>query len=296
MKKLVSIIIPTYKRPFKIVKRAIDSVKNQSYQNIEIIVVDDSPIDYPEIEKIKDYVNKNKNMIYIKNRTNLGGGKSRNKGIENANGVFVTFLDDDDVYLPLKIENQVNFMEKNEYDMSFTKMNIYNTNDKLVDVREYKNIPISNNSELLKYHLKYHMTGTPTFMYRIDSLKKIGGFDDVKMGQEFYLMLKTIKNDLKVGYMDKCDIKVYKHEGEAISKGTNKINGENNLFEMKKQYFDILDRKEIKFITFRHYIVLSVANLRNKHIIKSFGYLFLGFLYSPGNFALEGFNFIKKRK
>ena len=195
----VSVVIPTYKRPIEFVSRAIESLLDQTYENVEIICVDDSPIDYEQRSDIKKYFDSlnNSNIKYIQNDTNIGGALSRNVGIDNAEGDYITFLDDDDVYLPDKIEQQLHYMLENRCDLTFTKMLIYDNSDRIVDVREHS-IQSYDNEYLLKYHLCKHMTGTPTFMFKADKLKEIGGFDDAKCGQEFLLMLKAIERCLKI--------------------------------------------------------------------------------------------------
>ena len=172
-------------------------------------------------------------------------------------------------------------------DMSFSNMVMFNDAGIVVDMREYHDIPSFDNDGLLRYHLMRHMTGTPTFMYHAEKLREIGGFEDAKMGQEFYLMLKTIERGLKIGYMDDCDVIVYKHAGEAITNGKNKISGENNLFQFKKKYFGILSSKEIRFIKFRHYAVMVVAYLRNSMYISAVIATIQAFVSSPGDFAVQ---------
>ena len=106
----VSIVIITYNRP-ELLKKAKKSAFIQTYQNIEIIVVDDNS-DY-DLLKILDEFNDKINLI--KNKKNLGPSGSRNVGIEYCSGKYVTFLDDDDIFHPKKIERQINlFNKKNE--------------------------------------------------------------------------------------------------------------------------------------------------------------------------------------
>ena len=114
---LVSIIVPSYKRQRTLVERAILSLINQTYKNIEIILIDDNAdeklVEYRrELEDLSHEVI-DKRLIYFQNHNNLGGAGSRNVGIQLANGVYITFLDDDDIYLPEKVERQVEFMEDN---------------------------------------------------------------------------------------------------------------------------------------------------------------------------------------
>lgn len=100
---LISIIIPTYKRS-KLVRRAIDSVRNQTYQNTEILVVDDcSPDDTREsVTTIPD-----KRIRYIRHDINRGLPAVRNTGIRSSHGELIAFLDDDDEWTNDKLEKQL---------------------------------------------------------------------------------------------------------------------------------------------------------------------------------------------
>lgn len=293
---LVSVIIPTYKRSLFYVSRAVESVLNQTYPNVEIIVVDDSTDEYDGRKEIENYIeglNKHK-VIYCKNEKNLGGSLSRNRGIGLAKGEYITFLDDDDEYLPEKIEKQLEFMLENSYDLTFSDMIIYSADNKIIDYREYNDIPSFDNETLLHYHLAKHMTGTPTFMYKTEKLREIGCFEDVKMGQEFYLMLKSVQRGLSIGYIPECHVKIYKHPDGGISSGINKINGENKLYEFKKTFFDRLSKSEIRFISFRHYAVMVVAYKRNRMPFKMIGAGIAAFVSSPVDFTKEVGGFVIK--
>lgn len=296
MDEKVSVIIPTYKRS-EFLHRAIDSVLNQTYSNIEVVVVDDndpnSKYRLETEEKMKKY-SKNTNVIYIKNNKNLGGALARNEGIFKASGDYITFLDDDDIYLPEKIERQLKFMLENGFDMTFTDLKLYNTKGELIDYREYKEIEDFSNENLLKYHIMRHITGTPTFMYKKEKLFNMGGFNDSKVGQEFYLMLKTIENNLFIGYLINSDVVAYVHDGERISKGANKLNGERALFEFKKKYFNRFNLREKMFIRFRHHAVMAVTGYRSKMFFLFLGHSFLAVLSSPIDIIIEPVKHIKK--
>ncbi|MEL7570491.1 MAG: glycosyltransferase family 2 protein [Eubacteriaceae bacterium] len=301
--KKVSVIIPTYKRDARYLLRSIESIKNQTYKNIEIIVVDDNPDESEYRKKTMDFMQQfrdDKDVIYMLNPKNVGGALSRNNGIYAATGDYITFLDDDDEYLPEKIKKQLKFMIETDCDMSFTNLKLVNENKTVIDYREHHDLSYFDKTSLLRYHLTKQITGTPTFMYKTDKLKLIGGFDDVKMGQEYYLMVKTIENDLNIRYIDDCDVIAYRHSDGGISFGKNKINGENKLFEFKKKYFNILTNKEKRYIKFRHLVILSIGYKRNKNIIYMLKYGILAVITSPPDFFNETrrfiANLIKQRK
>ena len=291
----VSVIMPTYKRDRSFMETALESLLIQSYENLEIVIVDDSPADYELRSEVEEYIKsiEDKNIVYVKNKVNMGGALARNEGIKKATGKYITFLDDDDKYLPDKVLNQVQYMESGDYDMSLSNMLIYNTKGELIDVRKHEDISQYNNKELLVYHLKRHLTGTPTFMYKAEKLRKIGGFDHVKMGQEFVLMLKSIEHGLKIGYMkDTYDVVVLRH-GDSISTGKNKISGERELYERKKKYFDGFSLRDRMFIRMRHYAVLAVAYKRNGMILPFLFYCIVAFFSSPLDVLKEVVRYFK---
>ncbi len=294
----VTVIIPTYKRSVEFLSRAVKSVIDQTYKNIEIIVIDDSPSNYIERDNIKNYMDSivNQDIKYYQNEKNMGGSLARNRGIELATGEYISFLDDDDEYMPEKIEKQIKFMLYGGNDLSFSNMIMYNSSGIVVDFREYTDIPAFDNESLLHYHLMHHMTGTPTFMFKTNKLREIGGFEDAKMGQEFYLMLKSIEKGLSIGYIPECDVKVYKHEEGGITQGKNKIDGENRLYEFKKKYFSQLNKQETRFINFRHWAVMVVAFKRNSMYVQMIEAGIKAFFSSPSDFTTQVFGFLNRVK
>lgn len=102
---LVSVVLPTYDRPERL-RRAVESVRGQTYGNVELIVVDDcSPT--PAERELSDIEFEGFEVRYIRHAENRGANATRNKGIEAARGEFVAFLDDDDEWTPTKIKRQV---------------------------------------------------------------------------------------------------------------------------------------------------------------------------------------------
>ena len=102
---LVSVIITTCNGDYKLV-RAVDSVLMQTYNNIEIIVVDDNgngTASRIETEKMMEKFSNTERVIYLKHEQNKNGSAARNTGIRTAKGKYVAFLDDDDVFNPLII-------------------------------------------------------------------------------------------------------------------------------------------------------------------------------------------------
>ena len=189
---LVSVIVPTYKRDSSLV-RALESLENQTYKNIEVVVVNDCVEEawkeYVEntIQKFID--NGILKIVFIQNQVNLGSAKTRNVGIENASGKYITFLDDDDVYLPDKILNQVTKMQEQDADYSVTNLEQYDEDtNKFIEKRTRDYIDENQLDKLLVWHYMYHITCTDTFMFKKTYLLQIGSFSSIDVGDEFYLM------------------------------------------------------------------------------------------------------------
>jgi len=107
----VSVIITTYQQP-DFLSEAIESILTQTFNDLELIVVNDDPLGQ-ETEKIVLSYN-DPRIVYIKNEKNLKGAKSLNIGLRAAKGEYIAILDDDDAWISKdKLEKQINFLEKN---------------------------------------------------------------------------------------------------------------------------------------------------------------------------------------
>lgn len=117
---LISVILPTYNRA-NLIKRSAESVLNQTYKNLELIIVDDGSKDNTKeiIDSIKD-----NRIVYVK-QENQGASAARNKGIDFAKGEYIAFQDSDDAWLPNKLEKQITVLKQNNADVVFCKRFIY---------------------------------------------------------------------------------------------------------------------------------------------------------------------------
>ena len=118
-KSFVSIITPCYNAERTIVT-AIESVINQSFQNWEMLIIDDCSNDSsPEI--IKEYADRDHRIKYFQTNEKSGSPSlPRNIGIDNACGKYIAFLDADDIWLPNKLEQQIQFIENNDYSFIYS--------------------------------------------------------------------------------------------------------------------------------------------------------------------------------
>lgn len=252
--KKVSIIIPTYKRA-KYIKRAIKSILQQTYNNFEIIVVDDNNQDTKDRENMESLMQEykeNDKIIYIKHEKNRNGAAARNTGIAVAKGDYITFLDDDDYFLRDRLKILVNELEENkEYNAAFTGV-IFTKNKKIMKKLEAKN-PYSEEEALLKQEA-FFGTGSNMFL-RTEAVKQLEKFDETFLrNQDFefmvryfsknnkilavnkYLVVKTNDNVINIPNIDKT----LQIREKYLNKFNENIKKFNKTEIYRKNYLDIL--------------------------------------------------------
>ena len=195
-KNLISVIIPTYNRAH-LIKRSATSVLNQTYVNLELIIVDDGSTDNTEdvVKSIGD-----NRIIYIKQQ-NQGACAARNNGITHAQGDYIAFQDSDDVWHENKLEKQLNTLKQKNADMVVCGISAWITPRKKYDVYLiYKNTFLDD--EKWPYSI-----GTQTFFAKSRVFKQIQFDENVLRWQDFEILTRIQKtftiycsNDILVDY------------------------------------------------------------------------------------------------
>lgn len=201
-KPLVSVIIPTYNRA-NLIGRAIQSVLNQTYRNIEIIIVDDASNDNTEEIVTKFH---NINVVYIRHNCNKGGGAARNTGIKASNGQFIAFLDDDDEWLNDKLEKQVKTILTLSSEWGGIYCGFYRITDKKIKkIEVFKKGNLK--TELLKEQLDIGSSSTLLFIKKI--ILEIGLFDETfERNQDFELLIRFFRK-YKLFSLEEPLVKIY---------------------------------------------------------------------------------------
>lgn len=173
---LVSVIIPTYNRR-KVLEKSVRSVMEQSYDNLEILIVDDRSTDNTRI-LVDELSKEDRRIRYILNDGDKGASGARNKGIFKAVGEYIAFEDSDDYYVPDKIEQQLELLNSNK-NCGFC----YSRFRKYIEDGRYYIVPgIGMTAESLAGNIIHQMmvdnvVGCPTLMVRHNIMDEIGGFD-----------------------------------------------------------------------------------------------------------------------
>lgn len=116
---LVSIIMPAFNAG-KTIEKSIESVFKQSYKDWELIIINDASIDNTQ-EIVESLIKKEKRIVLLTNKKNIGCALARDKGIKASNGRWIAFLDADDLWLPKKLEAQIAFHKKNKIALSYSQ-------------------------------------------------------------------------------------------------------------------------------------------------------------------------------
>jgi len=189
----VSVVIPAHNRP-KLLKRAIKSVLAQTCQDFEIIVVDDGDVSVEDV--VKSF--SDSRVKYIKHKIpHKGGSAARNTGIKNSKGDYIAFLDDDDEYLPEKLEKQSQILDKYFNKIGFVFSPVIKSREGEANKQHIHKLNckegINNFFESI-LALKTKIL-TPCIMIKKEELLTIGGFDEnLPSHQEWDLVIRLSKN------------------------------------------------------------------------------------------------------
>ena len=258
MQDLVTVIITTYKRS-DVVERAIKSVINQTYNNIEVIVVDDNANFPEERKKTSEIVKKYPNIIYIPNSKNLGGALARNEGIYKANGKYIAFLDDDDEYRGDKIEKQYKLYKEHENE----KVGLIFSNEKSIDYNE----------SLIYQQMIECISPTSFWFVPKKVLEDIGYFEDTPCKQDSIVLLKIIAAGYTLYKVPENLVIFNKHDSDNGISGTKKSNiiGMNNYREWCRKYYNKITKNQIKNVEYnfsKQLLTLYIFNNMKKEAKK----------------------------
>ncbi|MDR9446868.1 MAG: glycosyltransferase family 2 protein [Balneolaceae bacterium] len=192
---LVSILIPTHNRTLSL-QRAIDSSLKQTYESLEIIVVDDASSP-PAHESMSQAYQQHPSIRWIRQEKNVGAPAARNRGLHESRGEYICFLDDDDEIFPEKIARQVEFLATSD-------ASIFGVTHDVEDERFGERLVIHNTQHYPSYVSflnGFANTGTEAVLYKRQPLLDTGGFDeDLPSSQEYDLLIRLAKN-ADLGYL-----------------------------------------------------------------------------------------------
>lgn len=274
----VSVIIPTYNSA-KYVTEAIDSVLEQTYENIEVFVIDDGSTD-----TTKEVLQKYGDAIHYLYKENGGASSARNYGIENATGKYIAFLDADDIWMPEKVEKQVALMESDE-DIGLCYVSTQRVSENLeftgvIEAKEFEDY-----CEALLLNSNIVSGSCSSVMVRRDVVSQTEGFDE-RLGTcgdwEYWLRLSLVTKFAPLRE------ELAKYRDVEGSMSSNPYVSKDCVSRALNDFFSFPDLpgryKKIENRAFsNHFIIASGDFLHNSNLIESFSCLLEGLKLYPRN-------------
>lgn len=259
----VSVIIPTHNRSNLLIE-AIKSVINQSYQDYEILVIDDASTD--DTEEVIKSIN-NEKIIYIKNESSMGGSQTRNIGIKRSSGEYIAFLDDDDIWLENKLEKQIKIIKENEDVGIVSCSNIeIDNNYNIVGEKLRNSFKLMKNKEAFhKMLVENFIGGASNVLIRKKCLEEVNGFTPcLKSAQETNLYIKILSKGWDLFVCPEILVLYRIHSLYRISDNVEaKKEGLEQLFKFSKKFFNIIPEETKNQIVMTHFVKLYSLYSKN---------------------------------
>lgn len=241
----VSVVIPVYNSS-KHLKECIDSVINQTYSNLEIILVDDKSTDN-SLDIINSY--KDKRIKVVKLSKNNGVANARNRGVDKATGKYICYLDSDDYWMLDKIEKQIKFIKDNNYIFIYSDYAFFKNGKK-----HNTHVP---KSITYKEALKNTTIFTSTVMFNMNYLTKEDIYmPNIKRGQDTACWWQVLKKGITAYGLNEV-LSIYRVEGKSLS---------SNKFVSLKRTWNLYKRENINIFKRIYYFLCYVFNAIKRRI------------------------------
>jgi teichuronic acid biosynthesis glycosyltransferase TuaG len=222
LKPTVSIVIPFYNCSY--VDQAIRSALNQSYSNVEVVVIDDGST--KEVERLTPFLN----QINYFRKENGGTASAVNEGIKRASGDYIAWLSSDDYFDHLKIEKQLDYMLRRRAKASFHNYDVINqTNEVLLPCIGKR---FTNAEEIYHTFLTINPVNGCSIMVHKDVFRDIGYFSTkFKFTQDFEMWNRMLINGYVIYYLDEVLLKYRSHPESGTSKHSDKLKKEVSIIK-----------------------------------------------------------------
>jgi glycosyltransferase involved in cell wall biosynthesis len=205
---LISVITPVYNRE-KYITESIDSILNQTYQNFELILIDDCSTDRTN-EILNNFLKKDSRVKLLKNKKNIGPTNSFNKGLLISKGEYIAKMDSDDISIKNRFEKQIDFFNKCiNLDVLGTGAIIIDETGKELDRKKFP----PDYKSIKKRIIKTSPVFDPSVMIKSHVLKEVGSFDDrLAPADDFHLWLSLFKKKKIISNLNDYLIKYRMHD------------------------------------------------------------------------------------
>ncbi|PTY37759.1 hypothetical protein BGP77_14865 [Saccharospirillum sp. MSK14-1] len=227
----VSIILPTYNRVREF-QRALNSLLAQTYDNLEIVVVDDNGLGTDTQILIASMCDNLPRVRYLPVVENLGGSLARDYGIQHCTGRYITFLDDDDVYRPDKVSQQLSYMVNHNLDICVCDMDMVNEAGAEHYFQDWHTKAVASSLHEFLFH---GVAFTPMIMMKKSVYLASDGFVKTPLFQDHIMMLNALHVSQNIGVLRKPLFTHHQTPGTRISGTANKLEGYRIRYALEKK-------------------------------------------------------------
>lgn len=196
---LVSVIMSTYNEPISYIKCSVDSILNQTLNNIQFIIIVDKPDRDSLIQLLDQYKAKDPRIVVLVNEKNEGLVYSLNKAITYSEGDFIARMDADDISLPDRLEKELAYLLDNNYDL--VASNIININEDGNIISGTTTFP-TNNRDICYYYKYGTCLPHPTWLARRNVFIENNGYRNFKACEDYDFIARAIINGFTVGLVE----------------------------------------------------------------------------------------------
>lgn len=243
---MISVIMSTYKEDERLLRESIESILNQTYKDFEYIIILDYPDNDVHKRVIEEYALKDDRIHFYVNEKNMGLTDSLNRGLSLCHGEYIARMDADDISLPDRLERQMEYLEKNHYDLIGGITEMINENGTLL--YSIKSVPTD--PKKINKALRYSQCiAHPTWLGRKEVFEKNAGYRHMPLCEDYDFTLRAVLNGFLISNLNEAVLK-YRMTSNSISRS--------NLFE---QYL------------YMSYITNEYKNNRIASVDKAYAYV-----------------------
>ena len=303
MQRVISVLMSTYNETETYLRTAIESILNQTYKDIQFIIVNDNPNNKAHIMICSEYAKTDQRIVLLCNEQNYGLVKSLNRALTQATGDYIARMDADDFSRPDRFEKQVSFLENNKLDLVGSNIRNMSENGELAG-----NVTICPKThEQIKCYLKTNSAVPhPTWLGKRTVFELLGGYRDIAACEDYDFLVRLVLAGGRVGNVQE-DLVYYRLNSSGIS-STKKAIQKTSLYIVRKYYrngsivsennfFDYLNsiegRKKHCDLEYYYQLTRKLKKISDKKI-NSFFYMSYIFVASnEGRIAF--FNMLKEK-
>lgn len=195
MEKLISVVMSTFNEDPLWIEESVGSILKQTYKNFEFIIMVDNPENIELIKHLNTYAESDDRIKVIINPKNLGLVETLNRAFKICKGEYFARMDSDDIAINTRLENQLEYLERNNYDFIFSGVNIINEEGKY----QYSTDDVELNSKQTANLFRYgNISKHPTWFFKKKIFEKLGGYRQISYCEDYDFILRAVKEGFRV--------------------------------------------------------------------------------------------------